>query len=332
MANNFKKFLQFTAGAVGIVSGALYVQSKYGKELSAVLPLHDVLYDGFRKHPSYPQKIMKFGFPRSTTIISMENFVLQYNFKNKTADWVYEHITEDSVSPNSGITRKGKRFTPDDTVPANFQSIKADYKKSVYTKGHLAAAGNHRLTPNSHEETFILSNIVPMHEEFNNGIWLKLENRIRKLAAEHKEIFVCSGPMYLPKEPSDKVMEYELFGENNIAVPTHYYKIAVWEAENGKYDMIGYNIPHEKKKVENLSRFKVDREKIYKDSGFLHFHEIKDADIRNINNKPIDDQPFVDKPMNDQSIVNKPMNDQPKEKNDDSSGMLASSPRRRAGI
>jgi endonuclease G len=36
---------------------------------------------------------------------------------------------------------------------------------------------------------------------------------------------------------------YEVIGENDIAVPTHFFKVLVIEVEENKYDMEAYIIP-----------------------------------------------------------------------------------------
>ncbi|VDQ15142.1 unnamed protein product [Trichobilharzia regenti] len=42
-----------------------------------------------------------------------------------------------------------------------FRSTNDDYLHSGYDRGHLAAAGNHRLSHTAMSQTFILSNIAP---------------------------------------------------------------------------------------------------------------------------------------------------------------------------
>ncbi|GFR23810.1 hypothetical protein TNCT_28312 [Trichonephila clavata] len=199
MAGNFKKFLQYTAGAVGLVAGTLYVQSNYERKLFAVLPLYKDTHQGFHIFPFYPDKRKKFGIFPGNTIKNMENHTLHFNYKTKTADWAFECATKESISPNTNIKKhKNQKFTPDDTVPIYFRSSYEDFKNTKYSKGHLVPAADQQLTSNSYEETFIFTNIAPMYNKFNSGIWKTLEEKIRKLATEHKEVGVYCGSLYLP--------------------------------------------------------------------------------------------------------------------------------------
>lgn len=85
----------------------------------------------------------------------------------------------------------------------NFDLYRArnhDYKQSGFDRGHLAAAGNHRLCQEYADETFVLSNIAPqVGAGFNRDAWNNLEKYVRKLARMHKNVYVCTGPLYLPR-------------------------------------------------------------------------------------------------------------------------------------
>ncbi|PRD29122.1 UNVERIFIED_CONTAM: pnu1 [Trichonephila clavipes] len=203
MAGNFKKIFQFASGAVGLVAGMFYVQSNYKKKIFAVLPLCNE-YPGFHIHPFYPDTGNKFGILPGTTSKIMEGYTLLFNHKTKTADWAFECVTKESVSPNTDSKKhKNQKFIPDDTVPSYFRSSIEDFKNSGYSKGHLVPAADQQLTSNSYEDTYILTNIAPMYVKFNSGIWKTLEKKIQKLATEHKKVGVYCGSLYLPRLSSN---------------------------------------------------------------------------------------------------------------------------------
>lgn len=50
------------------------------------------------------------------------------------------------------------------------------------------------------EETFFLSNMAPqVGVGFNRDSWNRLEKHVRKLTNVYKDVYVCTGPLYLPK-------------------------------------------------------------------------------------------------------------------------------------
>ena len=109
-----------------------------------------------------------------------------------------------------------------------------DFRGSGFDRGHLAAAANHIKSPTVLQETFLLSNICPQHPGLNRKLWKRLEGYTRSLAKHSDAIYVCSGPLYLPKQKDEKLfVEYQLLGSQHIAVPTHFFKILLIENSKG---------------------------------------------------------------------------------------------------
>lgn len=80
------------------------------------------------------------------------------------------------------------------------RSENSDYKHSGYDRGHLAAAGNHKCNQKHIEQTFLLSNMAPqVGKGFNRDSWNRLEKHVRKLTKFYKDVYVCTGPLYLPR-------------------------------------------------------------------------------------------------------------------------------------
>lgn len=81
-----------------------------------------------------------------------------------------------------------------------FRSTNGDYKGSGYDRGHLAAAGNHKISKTHIEQTFFLTNMAPqVGNGFNRHSWNRLEKYVRKLTKVYTDVYVCTGPLYLPK-------------------------------------------------------------------------------------------------------------------------------------
>lgn len=86
---------------------------------------------------------------------------MSYDNKNRTAHWVFEHLTKESVRRNEDVDRAISNFKEDESIHSYFRSANSDYKGSGFDRGHLAAAGNHRLNQELCNETFYLSNMAP---------------------------------------------------------------------------------------------------------------------------------------------------------------------------
>eukprot|EP00040_Diaphanoeca_grandis_P019804 m.104895 g.104895 ORF g.104895 m.104895 type:complete len:315 (+) comp27601_c0_seq2:173-1117(+) len=157
------------------------------------------------------------------------NFAFQYNAQKRIPDWVFERLRPLQQSPENAIRKKCK-FHEDRNVPELFRAFLADYKHSGFDRGHMAAAGNYSDDQREMCETFSLSNMVPQIDTVNRGIWQKLEQQARDLALKHSEVYVCSGPLFLPslEANGENWVKYQVIGESHVAVPTHFFKIIVW--------------------------------------------------------------------------------------------------------
>ena len=65
----------------------------------------------------------------------------------------------------------------------------------------------------------------------------------------YRNVYVCTGPLYLPKvDPSDgkSYVRFQVIGQNNVAVPTHFFKVIVGEKEDRDLEMESYVLPNEK--------------------------------------------------------------------------------------
>lgn len=80
------------------------------------------------------------------------------------------------------------------------RSENSDYKRSGYDRGHLAAAGNHKVDQKHVQQTFFLTNMAPqVGRGFNRDSWNRLEKYVRDLTKVYSDVYVCTGPLYLPK-------------------------------------------------------------------------------------------------------------------------------------
>ena len=106
-------------------------------------------------------EVMKFGFPSLENIRSFDGFVLAYDKRNRIPYWVFEKISAAHVKKGVTVDRTNCQFHDDKLIHKYFKATNKDYKNSGYDRGHLAAAGNHKWSQKSMEQTFILSNMAP---------------------------------------------------------------------------------------------------------------------------------------------------------------------------
>lgn len=169
--------------------------------------------------------------------------------------------------------------------------MNTDYKGSGFDRGHLAAAGNHKSHQLHCEQTFYLTNMAPqVGAGFNRDSWNRLEKHVRRLTKQYSNVYVCTGPLYLPKKDVDgkNYVKYQVIGTNHVAVPTHFFKVVVGETIDSKYDLEAYVMPNQKIDDETpLKLFQVPPESIERAAGLLFFDKISRKQLRQINGKKL---------------------------------------------
>ena len=56
------------------------------------------------------------------------DYVISYDKRNRTAHWVFEHLTKASVARNEEVDRQKSSFIEDEAIHPFFRSTNADYK------------------------------------------------------------------------------------------------------------------------------------------------------------------------------------------------------------
>jgi len=234
-------------------------------------------------------QIMRFGFPGLDHVRSHSDYVLSYDRRNRVPHWVFEHLTKESVQKQEGVERSKSEFKEDGSIHEYFRSKNSDFKRSGYDRGHMAPAGNHRRSQQMCDETFYLSNMAPqVGRGFNRDKWEHLERYARKLTKLHKNVYVCTGPLYLPRREEDGKMyvKYEVIGSNQVSVPTHFFKVIVGETPDSQLELEAYVLPNKAIPDDTpLDNFRVPVDSVERAAGLLFFDRLSRDKVSRINGK-----------------------------------------------
>ncbi len=206
--------------------------------------------------------------PSSTTnqIVKHQYYTLSYNEAHEQAEWVAYELKKNYIKNNNF---KRPFFIEDAKVKTGSADWR-NYKNSMYDKGHLCPAGDMEFNLGAYNETFFTSNISPQVRNFNNGVWNRLEQKVRYWAVKYDGIYVVTGG----------VLESSLMtiGREKVSVPNFFYKILLDNSgENLK--MIGFLVPNSESN-KPLYSFVVSVDHIEKLTGINFFPELND-DIEN---------------------------------------------------
>ena len=209
--------------------------------------------------------------PLSNFFIDREEYCLSYDGRNKNPTWVYECLTCDKLCGKS--VRDSCQFKEDSSLPKILRATLSDYKNSGFDRGHLAPAANHKESDIAMADTFFLSNMCPQCPKLNRGCWAKLEKYTRDLTKEYSKVHVVSGPLYLPYTDTDgkRYVKYQVIGSNDVAVPTHFFKVILLENTRGAIKTEAYILPNDNslQNEASLDQFKTTVQKVEKLAGIL---------------------------------------------------------------
>ncbi|KAG0171409.1 nuclease [Apophysomyces sp. BC1034] len=229
--------------------------------------------------------ILQFGNPGPISdLLKRDEYVTAFNRRDRVPNWVGEHLTKESLTPGPNVSRKHSKFTEDTSVPALFRALLSDYRGSGFDRGHMAPAGDAVATQEAMDQTFLLTNMSPqVGVGFNRNYWAYLEAFVRDLTGNFTDVYVYTGPLFLPKKQAGQfskrgapeyTMTYSLLGDANVAVPTHFYKVILIPQGNG-FASAAFVLPNEAIDSETpLMEFKSDLVAIEKASGLVYFDKL----------------------------------------------------------
>ncbi|KAM8758166.1 nuclease EXOG, mitochondrial isoform 1-T1 [Rhynchonycteris naso] len=274
----------FVAGAVVGAAGAGLTALQFLRSQAAQAALEVKEPEGSAEKALLEQ----FGFPLTGTETKCyTNHALSYDQSKRVPRWVLEHISKSKIMGDAD--RRDCNFKPDPSIPQAFSAVNKDYIGSGWSRGHMAPAGNNKFSSKAMAETFYLSNIVPQNIDNNAGYWNRIEMYCRELTERFEDVWIVSGPLTLPQTRSDgkKIVSYQVIGEDNVAVPSHLYKVILARRSPVSTEPLAlgaFVVPNEAIGFQpQLSEFQVSVQDLEKLSGLVFFPRLdRTSGIRNI--------------------------------------------------
>jgi endonuclease G, mitochondrial len=207
--------------------------------------------------------------PISSFIIHRPSYSLAYDARSRNPLWVYEHLTNENIK---GETERSLVFKEDDNIPPHLRATLIDYKGSGFDRGHQAPAADHRSSQEAMADTFYLTNMCPQCPQFNRGYWPKVEKHVRDLTKTYQNVYVITGPLYLPYQEVDgkHYVKYQVIGPNFVAVPTHFFKVISLEGRQGIIETKAYILPNQEiASTTPLDKFQTTIQKVESAAGII---------------------------------------------------------------
>jgi endonuclease G len=231
---------------VGVILGLMYVMRRWGME-ETIVSTSAIDYT-----PDVRQGV----------VYHKPGFSLSYVEEYELPEWIAYELTVDMM--NKPKFERDQDFEPDPAIRTGSAHYH-DYKGSGYRKGHLVPSADMAGNKASMDATFLMSNIAPMREDFNDGIWLELEHNVRDWSRKHQRIYVVAGPILGSTEL--------MIGDNEVYVPARFFK-AVFTVTDSFPKVIGFIIEQETSHYSGLASYAVPIDSIEKETGIDLFSNL----------------------------------------------------------
>jgi endonuclease G len=197
---------------------------------------------------------MTIGEPVSFVVLYRKGYVAGYDTRLKIPVWVQYRMTRESSLDDTFV--RTNSFDDDTAVHEDGRAYNGDYNVvgDGYARGHMAPADDMLWSAEAEDESNLLTNVAPqIGGGYNSSVWLRVEKAVRDFAERRGDVTVITGPVFTVREYDDPVMNqpetprqvlYNVLGENNVAVPTAFFKIIVDMADPARPDVIAFLIPH----------------------------------------------------------------------------------------
>lgn len=191
------------------------------------------------------KEFLAYGLPNDQgRLLCRTGFALSHDDAKKSPRWVAQRMTSERLIPK---VARSDRFIPDPDLPKGQRAELDDYRGSGYDRGHMAPAADMRWSKEAMQESFYLSNMAPqVGPGMNRGIWSDIESAIRRWVASRGELFIYTGPIF-EKETSNKTI-----GQNQVAVPTHFYKVVFDPIRVETIAFVVPNAPHASRRIDEF--------------------------------------------------------------------------------
>ena len=139
-----------------------------------------------------------------------------------------------------GSQGRSEAWGYDPLLPASKQqNVSGGYKEGNngwYARGHQLPSADRTATYALNTTTFYGTNMTPQNNDFNGGIWARLEGKVRDWAEQSDTLYVVTGCVV----DGAKYYALDRSGEK-ITVPTAYFKAVLRYSKSTTISESGFN-------------------------------------------------------------------------------------------
>ena len=168
---------------------------------------------------------------------SVRNYSMLYDTEYMIALWTAYHISAASFGP----TTRTDNWSYDPKVPIALQpKLERGWGESGVDRGHILPSGTRTANYVSNAATFFYTNMTAQSSDLNQGVWGKLEEKVRNFSETCDTLYVVTGSVLKTAEKPEISFVKDNEGKE-VAKPQAYYKVLLkYDVEADSYKSIAF--------------------------------------------------------------------------------------------
>lgn len=221
------------------------------------------------------------------------NFCVEWDCTKRAQRWscyqMYDGNSGSSWKRNywESTEWEGDPFQPDPNLRSDVRTELSDYYKSGYTRGHIVPSADRQNSKEANEQTYYLTNIQPQSWNFNGGIWLDMENRMRdwNKSSFRKTLYVCKGGTI---DNDKQIIEKTSSG---LIVPKYFFMAVLCHQPDNSYKAMAFWVEHttQNKTGDNLANYIINIHHLEQKTGIDFFCNLPDKIEEEVENQNVED-------------------------------------------
>jgi len=199
----------------------------------ALLTVCNIFSEQLNKNPH-----VHFGYPgKNGTLLVRTGYVAMHNNTKKIPVWVSYCLTDQDLKKSLPLKRD---YMSDPDIKYGDKAEPKDYENTPYDRANMAPVQDMQRNKKAMKESCYLSNVCPMKPELKRGKWKQLEDIIRNFVKKNGTAWIIAGPIFKDKDSKGKPYKIDKIGWNKVYVPTHFYKIIVYQSSDMQIKAIAF--------------------------------------------------------------------------------------------
>ena len=153
-------------------------------------------------------------------------YSFSFSKKHGSSEWTIYYSDKELLNSRR-FDRGGLNFKQNPDYPEFNVNLDA-YYRNAYDKSHMVPAASMAFDSIALVESFYQTNVTPMIDFVNRGVWARLEAQERKWVKEKNNLIIITGVIYKDdRYKTPKLIDGRTGKITNVSIPAFIYKVIV---------------------------------------------------------------------------------------------------------